>query len=90
MTEQSPLSAEKDEFEREALTTFFGAHRPIPCSIYSPTERANWYVCTCEKWESGRTRTRAEEHHIGEFEKHMADVLIAMGWHVIPPGKGES
>lgn len=87
-SEATPMAhskTESAEFEREALTTFFGAHRPIPCSIYSATERANWYVCTCEKWESGRTRSRAEEHHISEFEKHMADVLIATGWHVFPP-----
>lgn len=79
-------SAEKDA-PREALMEFFTEHRPIPCGIHSATERANWYACTCEQWESGRTRHRAEEYHIREFEGHMADVLIAAGWtRPIPPG----
>lgn len=60
---------------KEALITFFAAHRPLPCVTDYPDERSSWYACTCKKWASAKTKQQAEWHHIVEFEKHMAEVL---------------
>jgi hypothetical protein len=65
---------------RRELIAFFKTHRPLPYSTGHPEERSSWYACTCDEWASKKTRASAELHHMLQFEEHMTEALIALGW----------
>lgn len=84
MENKKRLSAEIDA-PVQAVIEVLSDHEMIPCSHSRPGSYKQWALCQGCDWASEITFRQDGEHHLREFRRHLAEVIVTR---VISPEEG--